>query len=370
MYKLYDPYIPELSRAYAKEALDSGWISSLGKYPKEASKLLAEKMGVNYALLVNNGTSATHLTTISLKKFFPNIDTVIVPSACYVAAYNSLLYEGYKDIIASDLDLDTWNMSVDKNDVNKNTAIMAVHNLGGIINIPKLKKEHDIPIIEDNCEGFFGSYEGSPSGSKSFCSSLSFFGNKNITTGEGGAFLTNEKDVYEYALKIHGQGQTDERYIHDELGYNYRMTNIQSALLLGQLEEYDFILNEKRRIFKRYQENLKGQELISLQSLEEGSSHSLWMFAVKFKLSKSYTESESFFLKEGVETRPMFYSYNKQKYLTIRGSHKNSDTLQDQIVIFPSHIGLKNSDVDSICDRIISYSCLLFNNWAEKNNFI
>lgn len=370
MHKLYTPYIPESSRIYAKEAIDSGWISSLGKYPKEASKLLAEKMGVKYALLANNGTSATHLTTISLKKFFPNVNTIIVPSACYVAAYNSLHYEGYKDIIASDLDLDTWNMSINENDINENTAIMAVHNLGGVINIPNLKKEYSAPIIEDNCEGFFGSYDGFPSGSKSFCSSLSFFGNKNITTGEGGAFLTNEKDVYEYALKVHGQGQTNQRYIHDTLGYNYRMTNIQAALLLGQLEEYDFILSEKRRIFKRYQENLKDQELISLQSPEEGSSHSLWMFAARFKLSKSYTESESFFYKEGIETRPMFYSYDKQKHLTIRGPHKNSDALQNQIVIFPSHIALTNSDVDYICDRIISYSSLLFNNWAEENDFL
>lgn len=370
MYKLYVPYIPESSLNYAQEAIKSGWISSLGEYPKKASEVLAEKMESKYALLVNNGTSATHLTTICLRKFFPNTTRVIVPSACYVAAYNSLLYEGYKDIIACDLDLDTWNMSINKNQIKENTAIMAVHNLGGIINVPKLKKEHGVPIIEDNCEGFFGSYNGSPSGSKSFCSSLSFFGNKNITTGEGGAFITNEKDVYEYALKVHGQGQTNTRYIHDILGYNYRMTNIQAALLLGQLEDYDFISSEKLRVFKRYQENLKDQELVSLQSLEEGSSHSCWMFAARFKLAKSFIDSENFFKDYGIETRPMFYSYNKHNHIDITGCHRNSDILQKQLVLFPSHIGLTNSDIDYICDRIISYSGVLFNTWANENDLI
>lgn len=370
MYKIYEPYLPPKSAEYAKEAIDSKWISSLGNYPEKSSRLLGEKMGVKYALLVNNGTSATHLTTICLKKFLPDVNRIIVPSACYVAAYNSLIYEGYKDIIAADLDIDTWNMSIDKNELNENTAIMAVHNLGGIINIPKLLKEHKLPIIEDNCEGFFGSYENNPSGSKSFCSSLSFFGNKNITTGEGGAFLTNEKDVYEFALKVHGQGQSSTRYIHDELGYNYRMTNVQAGLLLGQLEEYDYIHNEKKRVFNRYRQNLKNLTGLSLQSIEEGCDHSMWMMGVRFHCAKSYAESNVFFKDENIETRPMFYSYDKHAHLSLEGPHENSDILQNQIAVFPSHIFLKNEEVDEICDRIIGYNSLVFQSWANENDLI
>lgn len=370
MYKIYEPYIPKSSLTYSKDAIDSGWISSLGVYPERASALLAEKMGVKYALLVNNGTSATHLTTICLKKFFPEITKIVVPSACYVAAYNSLIYEGYKEIIASDLDLETWNMSLDSSTLDQNTAIMAVHNLGGIINVPKLSEAHHLPIIEDNCEGFFGSYNGSPSGSKSFCSALSFFGNKNITTGEGGAFLTNEKEVYEFAKKVHGQGQSPKRYIHDVLGYNYRMTNIQAAILLGQLEEYEYILEEKNRVFNRYKENLKNFSYMSLQSNEKGSTHSMWMFGVRFHTAQSYEDSELFFKSSNIETRPMFYSHNKHSHLNIKGPHKNSDILQDQIVIFPSHIGLTNDDIDQICESIICYNSACFQDWANQNDFL
>jgi perosamine synthetase len=370
MHKIYEPYLPRKSLEYAKEAIDSGWISSLGDYPEKSSRLLGEKLGVKYALPVNSGTSATHLTAISLKKFFPNIDEVLVPSACYIAAYNSLIYEGYKNIVAIDLDIDTWNMSIDKIKLNKNSAIMAVHNLGGIINVPKLLKNHNSPIIEDNCEGFFGKYEGNPSGSKSFCSSLSFFGNKNITSGEGGAFLTNEKDVYEFALKIHGQGQTSTRYIHDELGYNYRMTNIQAGLLLGQLEEYEYIYSEKKRVFDRYSQNLKNQTFLSLQSAEDGCDHSMWMIGVRFHCAKSFAKSSHFFKSNNIETRPMFYSYDKHTHLSLKGSHTNSDILQNQIAVFPSHIFLKNEEIDEICDRIIAYNSLVFQNWADKNDLI
>lgn len=370
MHKIYEPYLPDKSLEYAKQAIDSKWVSSLGQYPEKSSRILGEKLGVKYALPVNNGTSATHLTTISLRKFFPSINEIIVPSACYVAAYNSLVYEGYKNIIAADLNIDTWNMSVDEVKLNKNSAIMAVHNLGGIINVPKLSRKYNSPIIEDNCEGFFGRYEGNSSGSKSFCSALSFFGNKNITSGEGGAFLTNEKDVYEYALKVHGQGQTETRYIHDVLGYNYRMTNVQAGLLLGQLEDYEYIYSEKKRVFNRYVKNLKNQSYLSLQSIEEDCDHSMWMLGVRFHCAESFSKSSAFFNSKNIETRPMFYSYNKHLHLSIKGPHSNSDILQDQIVIFPSHIFLKNEDIDEICDRIIAYNSLVFQNWADKNDLI
>ena len=370
MHNLYIPYLPESSKEYANDAINSGWISSLGKYPEIASNLLAEKMGVKHALLTNNGTTATHLTTICLKEFFPNVKNVIVPGACYVAAYNSLVYENYKEIRASDLDLDTWNMSIKPDTVDDHSAIMAVHNLGGIINIPKLLSKYNVPIIEDNCEGFFGSYEGKPSGSKSFCSSLSFFGNKNITTGEGGAFITDNENVYEFAKKVHGQGQTQTRYIHDILGYNYRMTNIQAALLLGQLEEYEYILQEKNRVYNRYQENLKDNKFISFQKNEANTIHSMWMMGIKFHHLSSYEDSYNFFNLSEIQTRPMFYPHNRHKHLSIHGSCPNSEILHNQVTLFPSHIFLSNNDIDHICSRIIDFTGVIFQQWADKNDFI
>lgn len=370
MHKLYIPYLPEKSKEYAKKAIDSSWISSLGEYPELVSNLLAEKNGVKYALLTNNGTAATHLTTICLREFFPKVSNIIVPSACYVAAYNSLIYEGYKNLFCADLDLDTWNMSIKDDDIKSESAIMAVHNLGGIINVPDLSSKYNIPIIEDNCEGFFGNYENSPSGSKSFCSALSFFGNKNITTGEGGAFITNDENVYEFAKKVHGQGQTSKRYIHDVLGYNYRMTNIQAAILLGQLEDYDYILSEKSRVYNRYKHNLKSNKFISFQASENNTTHSMWMMGIKFHLLNSYKQASKFFGSSGVETRPMFYPHYFHNHLSIEGSCLNSEVLQKQVVLFPSHILLSNNDIDDICSKINDFTGYLFQEWGDKNDLL
>jgi|TARA_R110000824_G_scaffold52011_3_gene144590 perosamine synthetase len=355
---IYKPYIPKKSIEYSSKAIASGWISSLGEYNDLATNKLAELCKVKYALLTNNGTSATHLVSACLNKFNPNLKKVIVPAACYVAAYNSLLYEKKNwQLESADLDSETWNTNNDNLKVDKNTAILVVHNLGNIINVPKLIKKYSCPIVEDNCEGFLGSYNGTPSGSASLCSSLSFFANKNVTTGEGGAFLTNDKNYYQYALRLRGQGQTSKRYIHDVMGYNYRMTNIQAALLLGQLEEIDYIREEKRRVFDRYKNNLSNKSLIKLQRNEEGTSHSKWMLGVKFS-NKNFTEAECFFDKAGIEIRPMFYPYKTHKYLSVEGDSIVAEKICPRIIIFPSFPTLKNSEIDFISEKILQFSLL------------
>jgi perosamine synthetase len=367
-HKLYIPYIPQKSTEYAKDALDSGWISWIGDYTEKASNLLAKYSDSKHVILVNNGTSATHLTTIALKHFFPEIKNIIVPSACYVAAYNSIIYENKWKGICVDLNERTWNFQV--NEVPKDTAIMAVHNLGNIINVPKLKEKYDCPIIEDNCEGFFGSYNGFASGSKSICSALSFFGNKNITTGEGGAFITSDDSIFEFITKTKGQGQSDQRYIHDILGYNYRMTNIQAALLLGQLEELDYIKEKKQKLFDRYKNNFKDRSMVSVQKTEEGCTHSNWMFAVRFHGLKNYKEAEIFFSEYGIETRPMFYSYNNHAHVKFKGPTTISDKIQKEVVLLPSHIHLTNTDIDYISERVIGLSSILFQRVAEEHDFL
>lgn len=352
---IYKPYIPESSIKYAIDAINSTWISSIGKYIDLAAAELSNITGCEYVILTNNGTSATHLVAKSLKKFRPEVKRVLVPSACYVAPYNCLLYDKNNwEIKCIDLDEDTWNMKLNE-DVRPGDAILAVHNLGNIINVPSLQKKYNLPIIEDNCEGFFGKYEEAHSGTKSLCSSLSFFGNKNITCGEGGAFMTNDKDVYEYALKIKGQGQTSERYIHDELGYNYRMTNIQAALLLGQLEEFEGIFANKRRVFSRYKKHLKNNQNIDLQKSAPGTTHSMWMFGLRFIGLKSYKIAREYFDKLGIETRPMFYSYKKHAHINFSGEDEVATTLNNEIVIFPSYPELKDEEIDYICDKILKF---------------
>ena len=209
-------------------------------------------------------------------------------------------------------------------------------------------------MIEDNCEGLFGTYQGHPSGSKSLCSSLSFFGNKNVTCGEGGAYMTNEKDAYDFARKLWGQGQTEQRYIHDELGYNYRMTNVQAALLLGQLEELDYIKENKKRVFDRYRKNLNGADGVSLQKLEENTTHSMWMNADKLENKKSYEESKRYFDSWEIDTRPMFYPYTAHKHISFSGKSEEAEDINNKTVMIPSYPELSDDEIDYICEKIIN----------------
>ena len=353
MLPVYKSHIPKSSIEYANDAIRSSWISSIGKYVELATEKLKDVSDCEYAILANNGTSATHLVTRSLFRFHPEVKRVLVPSACYVAAYNSLLYEiknNEIDIHCIDLNPNTWNMDVAE--IEDGDAIFAVHNLGNIINVPDLKKRFGCVIIEDNCEGFFGSYNSVASGSQSLCSSLSFFGNKNITCGEGGAFLTNDKEVYDFALKLRGQGQTEQRYIHDELGYNYRMTNIQAAILLGQLENYDFMFDSKERVFNMYRNRLKNTEGIFLQESELNTKHSMWMLGVRFENLDSYETARNFFTDRGIDTRPMFYPYSRHKHLNFSGKETIATNLNNEIVVFPSYPELKDSEINYVCDAI------------------
>lgn len=361
MIPIYKPYLPKNSLSYAHDAIDSGWISSLGEYKNLAANRLSKKLGVKYSLLVSNGTVATHLLIKGIKFFYPNANRIIVPNNSYVAAYNSIIFDGPTDfeIFPIDSNLSTWN--ADYSDLpftpDKNTVFLIVHNLGNIVNVPKLKERFASSIfIEDNCEGIFGEYEGRSSGSESFCSSLSFFGNKNITTGEGGAVLTNNRDLYQYLNKIHGQGQTSKRFVHDLLGYNYRMTNIHAAILLGQLNLYDEIKQRKQEIFNAYRYMLKNIEGVEFQSVEPGCSHSMWMFGIKVRNNQSYETAKSYFDSVGIETRPMFYPISVHSHLShIKSEFSNSDLLSKQCIVLPSYPDLKEIEIEYICDMVKQY---------------
>lgn len=355
---IYKAYIPEQSKEYARKALESSWISSIGEYVERATDMLVDTLGCKHGILINNGTSATHLVAKALAYSHPEVKRVLVPSACYVAAYNSLLYDnfGWK-IKAVDLDDTTWNMRVEE--VREEDAILAVHNLGNIINVPALKKKFGCVIAEDNCEGFFGRYEGLEAGTASLCSSMSFFGNKNITCGEGGAFLTNDTNLFEFITKVKGQGQTNKRYIHDVLGYNYRMTNVQAAILLGQLEVCEDIRKQKMRVFGRYRENLSGLIGIRLQVQESGTDHSMWMFGIRFDHLTSYDFAHDYFSRRGIETRPMFYPYTCHSHLKFDGDDSIAKEINNSVVVFPSYGQLTDSEIDYICEEVSTFSSQL-----------
>lgn len=352
MINIYEPFLNKENMKYAHDALDSTWISSHGMYLNQIKDDLLELNGSKYVLLCNNGTTATHLMAIGLKYKFPKIKNLIVPNNVYVAAWNSFLVNPIFNLIPIDSNLETWNVDMDELDDKikryspDDTAILVVHNIGNIVNVPELKRKYpSYAIIEDNCEGFLGEYEGSKSGSSSLISSVSFFGNKNITCGEGGAVFTNDYDIFEFLNSTRTQGSTSQKFIFDKIGYNYRMTNVQAAILKGQIESLPVIMDKKQIIFERYRKILDGY--VDFQKIESNTKHSNWMLGLKIKGDINILSLEMY--KQGIETRPMFPSMSYHKHLReFSDKEVNSDILYKSCLILPSHANLQKAQVDYI----------------------
>lgn len=354
MIPIYKPYLPKHILKYPKKAIDSTWVSSSGYFKEKLIEAFKEYFGVPYVILVNNGTSAVHLLSKATQYFFPKIKKIIVPNNVYVAAWNGFLYDRYYKLIPVDSNVNTWNINLDylyeeiKRD--SNVIFLAVHNLGNIIPLHSILKRYpDLKIIEDNCEGIFGKHNNVWSGTLSFCSAHSFFGNKTITSGEGGALFTKNFNVYKYLKKVHGQGQTHDKYIHNVLGYNYRMTNIQAALLYGQLINIDEIIERKKGVFNRYRFLFDNCNFADIQEIEKETVHSNWMFGIKFKKNINIKRVMKILKEKGIDTRPMFYPMSCHAHLKeFSAVEDNSKHLSERCIILPSYPELRRTEIDYI----------------------
>lgn len=368
MISIYEPNIKKYC-ASAIDAIKSGWISNHGVYIEKATNLLQNILNVKHVILMANGTVATHCLFIGLKFKYPNIKKIYVPNNCYVAAWNSVMAEYPREIISvMKMDADTWNIDVNYiHDLELNSAVLIVHNLGNIINVPELKKRRpDLIFIEDNCEGAFGKYNDVYTGSSdaTLCTSVSFYGNKIITTGEGGAFMTNDDELYTYIKKVYSQGMSNERYVHDTYAYNYRMTNIEAAFLFEQLLDLNTILENKRKIFDNYTMLLQDlnnniNNKIKLFVQENNTLYAPWIFALRIVNNpKTISETINYFKDNNVDIRPFFYPIEKHKHLNdIEYDYDVvSQILNREIIMIPSSPDISFEDqqyVVSIIDKFI-----------------
>lgn len=374
--QMYEPYIDKYKTS-ALDAINSGWISSHGKYVKLATEKLKQVLNAKYVILVNNGTSATHCLFLALKYKYPNINKIYVPNNVYVAAFNCALME-YDEtkLEVMNIDEDTWNISTDEKyimSLDSNSAILIVHNIGNIINVPKLKLlRPDIIFVEDNCEGIFGKYENYFTGTSdaTLCTSFSFFGNKTITCGEGGAIICSDEDVYNFLYKTCHQGITNKRYIHGTLGYNYRITNIQAAFLYDQLCDISTILDMKKKVFMNYQILLNdipdNEKYIKLQKLDNGTEKANWIFALRIINNPSYSKFEEHMNSHGVDVRPMFYPIHTHTHLNNIDVNKSchlSVILNQECLMLPSSPTLSYYEQTHIVNQIKSY----INKYITKN---
>jgi perosamine synthetase len=371
MITIYNPDIQKYKTS-ALDAINSGWISNHGEYIHKSTDKLKEIMNVKHVILMANGTCATHCLFLSIKYKYPSIHKLYVPNNSYVAAYNSALMEyNINQIEVMQIDINTWNINTNEEYIKSldfNCAVLIVHNLGNIINVPRLKKiRPDIIFVEDNCEGLFGKYNNIYSGTSddSLCSSISFYGNKIITTGEGGAFITNHTDIFEYINKVYSQGMSTTRYLHDIHAYNYRMTNIEAAFLYDQLNDLDNILNNKEKIFNNYEKLLSfliTENKVKLFNKEEATNNAYWIFGIRIiGNTRTIEETTDFFKEERVDIRPFFYSINKHAHLTnITHNDNNSIILNNEVIMIPSSPNITMEQQRIVVNAIFKF--ILLNN--------
>ena len=379
MINIYKPSIEKYNKS-ANEAINSGWISNHGKYIELATQKLCEVVGSKYAILMANGTCATHCLFLSIKHKYPEITKIYVPNNSYVAAWNSaLMVYNINQIEVMKINASTWNTETDEEylkTLDTNSAVLIVHNLGNIINVPRLKQiRPDLIFVEDNCEGLFGKYNNIYSGTSSdiLCSSVSFYGNKVITTGEGGAFLTNHLDVYEHIKKIYSQGMSSVRYLHEVHAYNYRMTNIQAAFLYDQLNDIEQILSNKKRVFNYYEKILDfliKDGKIAVFKKEENTESADWIFAIRIVgNTKSIEETSEFFKNNNIDTRPFFYPINSHAHLSsFTHEDENSYKLNREVIMIPSSPTITAEEQHTVVDAIYKFVLLNQNIKVVKIN--
>jgi len=364
MIPIYKPFLNKYKTS-AIDSINSEWISNHGIYIDLASDKLKNILNVKYCILMNNGTSATHCLFVALKYKYKNINKIYVPNNVFISPWNCALNEyDFTQIEVMKMDTDTLNIDVSEEyikSLDKDSAILIVHNLGNIVNVPRLKRlRPDIIFIEDNCEGLFGKYEHIYTGTSesSLCSSVSFYGNKTITTGEGGAFFTNDVDVYKYIKTYYSHGMSDIRYIHNIIGTNYRMTNIQAALLYDQLNDIETILNFKNKVYDNYI-NLFNKDNFNIKfkflKKEESTIHSKWMFSLIVE-KLNYDKFEKYMNEKNIQIRPLFYDIKSHEHLKKILNKYPNDTISG--FMLPSYPELKIKEQEYIYKCVIEYFIL------------
>jgi len=363
MIPIYIPYINKYKKSAIK-AIEDNWISNYGINVKNSEEKIKEILNVKYAILMNIGTAATHCLFLSLKFKYPKINKIYVPNNVFIAPWNCALMEYTKEQL-SVMRINEETLNIDTNEeyiksLDKNSCILIVHNLGNIINVPRLKRiRPDIIFIEDNCEGLFGKYENIYSGisDATLCSAVSFYANKTLTTGEGGAFFTNDYKVYKYIKSIYNHGMSKERYIHENLAYNYRMTNIQAGFLYDQLNDLKHILELKQNIFNNYDKLLikyiKNNKIIKIKT-ENNTISAIWMYCIIIN-DLNFKDFEIYMNEKLIQIRPFFYDIRKHSHLKdIKVDYKECN-ITNYGVMLPSYPELEYEKQIYICNCINEY---------------
>lgn len=348
------PSIGDKELAYVSDAVRSGWVSSLGRYIEEFESGFARYCGSRFALATSNGTTGLHLALVAAG--IRAGDEVIVPDLTFIATANAVAYIGAKPVLV-DVESETLCLSpaaMEAAITPRTRAVIPVHLYGHPADmdpINAIAARHDLKVIEDAAEAHGAEYRGRRAGSLGLCGVFSFYGNKVITSGEGGMITTDDESLFRTArrLRDHAMSPT-RRYWHEEIGYNYRMTNLQAALGLAQLERIEGFLARRRQIMQWYRDRLEADRRLQLNRDAAWAKNPYWMICVEVEgLDEASRQLLMQGLKErGVDSRPYFYPISDMPVFhgaaTPLAHHHSYRGLN-----LPSYVDLTEEDVHLVC---------------------
>lgn len=367
-----EPFIPVATtdlggneERYVCEAIRSTWISSSGAFLSRFEREFATACGSRFCLGVSNGTTALHLVLAGMN-VQPG-DEVIVPSMTYIATANAVRYCGGEPVFI-DVDPATWCVTAETIEAAitpRTRGIVVVHLLGqpaDMDSIMRVASTHGLWVVEDAAEAPFATYKGRPVGSIGQASSFSFYGNKMLTSGEGGAITFQDPHLERRFRMLRGQGMDpDRRYFFPIVGFNFRMTNVAAAILCAQMERREEIVRRRREIWTRYEDRLSSIPGIDLRPTHDWAEISPWMFACVIdprRLGIARDELAAGLLARGIETRPMFvplHTLPPYRHLAHRTPPLPvTDHLGEHGIMLPTFTTLTNAQIDRICDTIQS----------------
>jgi perosamine synthetase len=352
-------YRPDLSgneQQYVMECMQSSWISSKGKFIGEFEERFSQRIGVRHATTVSNGTVALHVALLALG-IGPG-DEVIVPTLTYIATANAVSYCGATPVF---VDSEPGHWQIDPADVQrkitaKTKAVIAVHLYGhpcAMDELMALCRQHNLFLVEDCAEAIGTMYRHQHVGTFGDISTFSFFGNKTMTTGEGGMVVTNDRTLFDRARHFKGQGLAAHReYWHDVVGYNYRMTNLCAAIGVAQLERVDAFIERKKRIAALYRSGLRGTPLAMHAESPDGV-HSHWMVTVLVECPDDRDALRAHLSAAGIETRPVFYPIHTMPMYSSRYQrHRVAEDIAWRGINLPSFPSLTDAEVREVCTVI------------------
>ncbi len=357
---------------YVKDCLDTGWVSSVGAYVDQFEKMSAEFAGTKYAVATSSGTTALHICLIMMGVNAD--DYVITPNITFIATCNSIKYTG-ADPILIDTHPGSWQMDLDlleqffteeteqrnsvcyyKKDGRRIPVLMPVHVLGNMCDMDRLMAlaaKNNVMVIEDSTEALGSYYKGKHAGSFGLMGTFSYNGNKIITTGGGGMIVTNDEVLAKKAKHLTTQAKSDPfEYVHDEIGYNYRLVNVAAAMGVAQMEQLPGFIKRKQEVMAFYKNELQGVGDIKFQEVSADVNPNCWLPTIM-------TEKQKDVLKilndNKMQSRPFWVPMNQLRMFTSNifyNKTNQSDFVYQRCLSIPCSTNITNEDLKAVCDKI------------------